>query len=138
MKKFVGSRLEVKIQIYFRLITNSIRDKAYQAFQTLVLVISHMSRGKIYKLGLSLYFDILCPVFLSHPNSAETCDNSIYPHASCASPYQKTCLVTYTTSRYAHIFQHLLIELKTHQSILLFSRLLKRERSGPAGGLSSP
>ena len=62
-------------KIYFRLITNPIRDKAYQAFQTLVLVISHMSREKIYKLGLSLYFDILCPVLLSHPNSAETCDN---------------------------------------------------------------
>ena len=31
-----------------------IRDKAYQALQTLILVITQMNRGKIYKLGLSL------------------------------------------------------------------------------------
>ena len=65
MQKFVGSRLEVKIQIYFRLITNSIRDKAYQALQTLILVITQMNRGKIYKLGLSLCLDTPSSTILS-------------------------------------------------------------------------
>ena len=72
IKKLVGSRLDVNSDLYQN---DLIKDKAYQAPQTLILVITEMHMGKIYKLALSLCFDTSSSALSHTISSIVTCYN---------------------------------------------------------------